>query len=288
MKCVESYYNSQIIEMGFYVSDLEYLKVQNEIIKLKNKFIKTNICRRLEYIQESKYYLQNKKKKDTGNIQEKLRDKVASLNETYKDNRYFIDIEKEVQNKKENKHPYNIFHIKMLEYDQINIYYDFICKKFQHDKLSPIIDANLNDKLKLKLYNIIDDTINVCEIYSDYDANNNVKYYNRYFKYYTETVYNFFINLYSYRDKDVRDLRQMLKILDENILCSQKIPLLDTLKLYYGKSNKDDTVEKIIKLLIKMDWSLDMVILNVDDLERELEELLSTYTEVINPHNQNI
>ena len=72
MKNILQEFNTKLIKKKD-INILEYYKISQEIEKLENKFKNINMFNRITYEQPPKYYLQNKIKKDTDNIQENIR-----------------------------------------------------------------------------------------------------------------------------------------------------------------------------------------------------------------------
>jgi len=261
---IEKYYMLKIIETDSFEPELEYRRINQKLNDFKDKFKNINMFRRFTYEQPPKYYLQNKAKKNTSDIQEGLREEIEKLNHIYNDNKYYLDINKSILNKKENKHVYNVFNISILEYRKVNLYNDIILESdsFYYGELRPITLSNINNDLLNILFDVIDDTINLSQLYVDFDDKNDIYYHNRYLEYLKDTIFEFFIDLFSDKNKDVIKIKKLLTKLDPHITSSLNIPLQETLDKYYGKTHFDSDIEEIIDLIIKQGWNLDIGLLN--------------------------
>ena len=162
---LEQLYIQKIIEKDDY-NDNDYVKTQKAINKKEDEFKKITLYKRFVYEHQHKYYLQNKIKKGTDDIQEGLREEIERLNYTYEENFYYLNINKDILSKKENKHIYNIFKVSIIEYVSVNLFNDIINESdfFYSGIMKPITFSNLNDDLKLILFDLIE------ENFSDTDS----------------------------------------------------------------------------------------------------------------------
>jgi len=267
---IEKHYFSKLIENGENL-DLNQEKTRR-LEELEEKFKKISFFEKNVFVQKSKYYLQNKIKKGTDNIQDTLRKQIENLNNIYEENMYFLKIDREILNKEENKHIYNIYTVSIIEYKKINLFYDIIMESedFQYkEKMLPITLSNLNTELKLFLYELIDDTLNYSEIYTEYEEIEGVelKNYNKYIIYLKGVIIDFFIDLYSNKNKNILRMRELFQKIEPQLCCANNIPIFDTLNKYNFETNQDFIAE-IIDIVVKLNWSIDMSILNIDLLNR--------------------
>ena len=267
------FYDSKIIEYDLFQTELECRDLQNKKTIFEDKFKSTDIYNKFIYVQDPKYYMQNKKKVSTESIQEGLRSEVDKLNHLYADNKYVIDIHKVISEKKENKHIYNIYNISILEYKKMNVFEDIILESnmFSQGDMKPLSFSNINTELTVKLYDMIDDTLNLCEIYTDMDVSHDVKYHNRYISYVRKMIYGYFLDMFSKHDSKVSKLRKLLGIIDINSSSSMYIELENFLTSYYKKSHFDDEVEQIVELILELGWNIDIGVLNYDLLLEDLD-----------------
>lgn len=251
-------------------------KDKKRISEYEEKFKNVHFFKREVYEQPAKYYLQNKIKKNTNDIQDTLRRQIDNLNNTYEDNMYFIDIGKEILNKEENKHIYNIYKVSVIEYKKINLYDDFLLESddFYDEKMRPIYFSNPTDDLKVFLYELINDTLNYSEIYANYNTIDDVemKHYNTYFKYLKNTILEFFLDLFSNNEK-INEIKALFDEIEPHITCTTHIPIYNTLNRYYNVNKHKKNIERIIELVIELGWSIDMGILNINLLNERIQEL---------------
>jgi len=244
----------------------------DRINELEEKFKTIGFFERKVYEQKSKYYLQNKIKKGCDDIQDTLRKQIDNLNSMYEDNMYFLHIDKAVLNKEQNKHIYNIYTISILEYKKLNLFHDIIMETedlLYRERFLPITLANLNTDLKLYLYELIDDSLNYSEIYTDFHTIDNVEFknYNKYLEYLKNMILDFFIDLYSNKNGNVLKMRELFQKLEPQLCCVNNIPIFETLEKYNTIENSD-TIDNIITIIVELDWSLDMSLLNIEALNR--------------------
>jgi hypothetical protein len=242
------------------------------IEELEKKFKDIIFFEKKIYEQKSKYYLQNKIKKGTDDIQDTLRKQIDNLNSMYEDNMYFLHIDKSVLNKEQNKHIYNIYTVSIIEYKKINLFYDIILESddsFYREHFLPITLANLPTDLKLYLYELIDDTLNYSEIYVEYNNIEDVelKDYNKYLSYLRNIILDFFIDLYSNTNKNILKMRENFQKLESQLCCVNNIPIFETLEKYQT-SNNEHIINEIIDIVVSLNWTIDMSLLNVETLMR--------------------
>lgn len=268
---IEKMYFSKLVEKK---PDLDLsTKKLNRISELEEKFKNINFFERNVFVQKSKYYLQNKRKKGTDDIQDTLRKQIDNLNEVYEDNMYFLDIGKEILDKENNKHIYNIYTVSIIEYKKINLYYDLILEGYDNlysEHLCPISASNLTDELKLYLYELIDDTLNYSEIYAEYHTieDTDFKNYNNYIIFLKNMILDFLIDIYN--NSDVEKLKSLLNELEPELQYSNNIPIYDTLCKYNTDINLN-LISLVLDIIIKLNWNIDMGILNVETLLRMKE-----------------
>ena len=255
-----------------YVDFVENTKTRSRIQELEESFKNINFLEKNIYKQDPKYYLRNKKKQGTDDIQDGLRKKIEHLNNTYEDYTYFLDIDKTILSKKENKHTYNIYQVYIIEFKKINLFEDVIqgLDSFFPNRLQPFRMARLNDTNKLKLYEIIDDTINFCELFTKKETIETIeiKNYNKYLFYLKKKVLEFFIDLYDTKNQKIQELHVLFSNLDKHCHISNTLPILETLEIYYKDEKHYDTIHQIVDILINLNWDITMSILN----ERTLSE----------------
>jgi hypothetical protein len=267
---IEKIYFTKLLEKK---SELELSqKKLKRIEELEEKFKDIILFEKKIYEQKSKYYLQNKIKKGTDDIQDTLRRQIDNLNSMYEDNMYFLHIDKSILNKEQNKHIYNIYTVSIIEYKKINLFYDIILESddtFYKEHFLPITLANLNTDLKLYLYELIDDTLNYSEIYAEYNEidGTDLKNYNKYLSYLRNIILDFFIDLYSNTNKNILKMRENFQKLESQLCCVNNIPIFETLEKYQTPDN-ESIINEIIDIVVSLDWTIDMSLLNVETLMR--------------------
>lgn len=267
---INKIYFNQILEKQGSQLNFKYLDdLRERVNEFETKFKKVSFFKKDIYKQPPKYYLQNKIKKDTKDIQESLKNNMVKLNKIYKDNIYLLDITQDVLIKKENKHIYNIFHVSILEYQKVNLFEDFILESdiFYTNSMRPITYASLGDELKVFLYDIIEDTLNCSEAYATYETVDGmeVKYHNKYFRHLLDTIYEFFVDLYVTNTEAIK-LKNMFYELDSGLRCADYFNIYQTLESYGKNPNNHSMILNIINQVIDMEWDINMGILNENRL----------------------
>jgi len=272
---IDSIFISKQAELTKFKSEKEYQQTINKIFEFEEKFKNINLFKQEIYEQPPKYYLQNKIKKETGHVQDSLREQIAKLNSIYGENLYLLDIGKDILQKEENKHIYNIFKFSIIEFKKINLYEDIILESdifFSHIK--PSTFTNLTDELKLMLYDLIDDTLNYSEIYTDILKRDDVdiRYHNSYFKFLKQTILEFYVDVFTRTNPKIKELVDLFCILDNTLSCAIKIPMKQILSTHNTAQNTD-VISKILSIIAELEWNLEMEILNEDVLKKEIIRL---------------
>jgi len=266
MKWIQKYYIDRLIEKtGGDIDLIKFAKIDKQIDDFEQKFKLVNFMKKDVYKQPPKYYLKNKIKKNTNDIQESLKTELIRMNNTYKDNIYLMDIEHNVLEKEENKHVYNIFHVSILEYKKVNLFDDFIAESdvFFSQSMKPQTYANISPEMKLYLYDVIDDTLNCSEIYTVTETIGDVtiSYHNDYFKYLMDHIYDFFMDMYV-RDKNAMKLKSLFCQLDYGLCCSDYFNMEEVLYSHGNNEKNRGLICEIIDLIIDMGWTISMGFLN--------------------------
>ena len=95
----------------------------------------------------SKYYIINKKKHNSENIQEYIQSKIRDLNHINALNKYFFQIDRKVVDKEENIHNYNNYNISVVEFEHISLK-NVIDETIIHQLyLPPIVLLNLYEDI---------------------------------------------------------------------------------------------------------------------------------------------
>ena len=268
MQNITQIFTKKLMESKHLISFKEEDLLRNKIEKYEEKFAKYNFFVKYVYNMQPKYYLQNKNKTDDlTDIQEYLRDEIKKLNKLYPNNFYFIKIEKSVLAKNENKHIYNVFNISKIEYIMVNLLDDIINESdvFYSGDMKPFTFANLPLYYKEMIYELIDDALNVIEMYVSYDDENDFKYHNNFMFYLRNIIFNFFVDLY--KSKSLLDLRKMILDLDGNLSLANYINIQKTIDYYNGKDKYAKKIDKIMDKIIICKLDITSNILNYVVLE---------------------
>ena len=251
------------------ISQSDADKTRKNIERYEEKFKNTNMFIQNVYHMQPKYYLQNKNKEELCDIQEEQRAEINKLNMIYPDNFYFIRLEKNILDKQENKHIYNIFTVSRVEYIKINILDDVIGESdiFYSGDMKPFNYSNLTDYYKEMVYELIDESLNTSEMYISYDENE-FKYHNNYLMCLRDVIFNFFVELYS--SKPLIELRKLFIDMDSSLSIANTIKMKETMEQFNDTKHKTK-LEKILDKIIECKLDIDSNIINHNVLKEIVE-----------------
>jgi hypothetical protein len=267
MKNIDRLFIEKIIDQ-----DADYLNHIEDNIKIienyENYFEKIVLFKKFSIEKPAKYYLQNKVKKNEDNIQENIKLEIDQLNNQYPDNFYFTNIKKTILKKKENKHIYNVYTLSVTEYKRVNIISDILYETEFYDSMyylyKPFQNINLPTIHKIKLYQDIEDAINLKEIYTDTDEENDFNYHNRFLIYIKVVLYDFLANIFDIHNHLYLELLELISCLDKKVLSNDYIDMHTILQNNIDKPE----INRILDILIQLKLDVNSYLLNDNVLEK--------------------
>ena len=252
------------------ISQSEADKTRKNIERYEEKFKNTNMFIQYVYHMQPKYYLQNKNKEEVCDIQEEQRAEINKLNMIYPDNFYFLRLEKNILDKQENKHIYNIFTVSRIEYIKDNLSEDVICESdlFYSGDMKPFTYSNLTDYYKEMVYELIDDSLNLAAMYISQDEENDFIYHNNFLMYLRDVIFNFFVDLYG--AKGLIELRKLFIDMDSSLSIANTIKMNETMEQFNDTKHKTK-LEKILDKIIECKLDITSNIINYNVLKGIVE-----------------
>lgn len=224
-----------------------------------------NFFQRNEHDYGTKYYLQNKQKTDLNNIQESLKEKITILNDTFSSNAYFLSLTQERLEKKNNKHNYNVFRITMIEYQNINLYYDIILEnlEFFNENQNIATRLKMGSSLKIKFYDKLTKFLKANKSLIEFDIDNDFYHHEKLLTELKTQYFKFFLKTFN-PDKEVKSMLSLLYQYDETLKTSLIIDIPSLLNWFIQNDMEHDLCETIIDTYINKNWDINMLFLNVD------------------------